>query len=201
MSAVVKEGGSSESAGTVKQNLAPSVTLVSSQMRPPKYSMIFRHMARPIPVPGYVALSCRRWKIRKTRSAYCGSIPIPLSVTENTQNAPSRLAVMAMRGGCSPLNFSALLSRFWKTTLRSVACARTTGSGAASTTAPAWSIRSDRFAFAVASAASLDTGPSSCSNRPTRLNASRSLISTCIRVAPSTANSMYWSAFSSSLPA
>ncbi len=91
-----------ELAGTVKQNLVPSVTPVSSQIRPPKYSMIFRHIARPMPVPGYAARSCRRWKIRKTRSAYCGSIPIPLSVTENDQNAPSRSAVTTMRGGCSP---------------------------------------------------------------------------------------------------
>ncbi len=35
---------------------------------------------------------------------------------------------------------------------------------------------------------------------PTRENASRSLISACIRFAPSTANSMYWSARSSSWP-
>jgi hypothetical protein len=39
----------------VKQNLAPSATPVSGQIRPPKYSMIFRHIVRPIPVPGYMA--------------------------------------------------------------------------------------------------------------------------------------------------
>ena len=27
------------------------LTVVSSQIRPPKFSMIFRHMARPMPVP------------------------------------------------------------------------------------------------------------------------------------------------------
>ncbi len=96
-----------------------------------------------------------------------------------------------MRGGRSPLNFSALLNRFWNTTLKSVSCARTTGSRPASITAPAAAIWSDRFAFATESAASQATGPRTCPDRPTRLNASRSLISTCIRLAPSTAKSMY----------
>ena len=38
--------------GRVKQNRVPPVKVVSSQIRPPKYSMIFRVMARPMPVPG-----------------------------------------------------------------------------------------------------------------------------------------------------
>src|SRR2546421_2284655 len=40
------------SAGRVKRIVVPWATDVSSQMRPPWYSMIFFAMARPIPVPG-----------------------------------------------------------------------------------------------------------------------------------------------------
>jgi hypothetical protein len=35
----------------VKQNRVPPVNVVSSQIRPPKFSMIFRVMDRPMPVP------------------------------------------------------------------------------------------------------------------------------------------------------
>ena len=67
--------------------------------------------------------------------------------------------------------------------------------------APDFSISSDRFARAWPSAVSLDTSDTGAAVCPIRLNASRSLISACIRFAPSTANSMYWSARASSLPA
>ncbi len=163
--------------------------------------MIFRHMASPMPVPGYVARSCSRWKITKIRSAYSALIPMPLSATANSQEEPSGTAVTLIRGGASPRNLTALLSRFWKTAVMSGSCAETTGSGPAVTVAPVCVSWLSRFACAAASAAAQETGPvSPAADRPTLLNASRSLISTCIRVAPSTANSMYWSARSSSWP-
>jgi hypothetical protein len=37
--------------GRVNQNRVPPVNAASSQIRPPKFSMIFRVMDRPMPVP------------------------------------------------------------------------------------------------------------------------------------------------------
>ena len=51
-------------------------------MRPPWRSTILRQIASPMPVPGYASLAWRRWKITKTRSAYSGSMPMPLSATD-----------------------------------------------------------------------------------------------------------------------
>ena len=56
-------------------------------MRPPWRSTIFLHTAKPIPVPGYSSRVCKRWKMTNIRSAYWGSMPIPLSFTENSQSA------------------------------------------------------------------------------------------------------------------
>ena len=53
----------------------------TSQMRPPWNSTILLQIARPMPVPVYSSLGCRRWKITKIRSAYRGAMPMPLSLT------------------------------------------------------------------------------------------------------------------------
>ena len=126
---------------------------------------------------------------------------MPLSLNENSQNGSSLVQVMTIRGGLPPLNFSALLSRFWNTAVSSGSSASTSGRCPVSTVAPVSSIVVARLFLAWASAASLDTSAGSRADRPTRLYWSRSLISACIRLAPSTANSMYWSARASSWPA
>ena len=62
-----------------------------------------------------------------------------------------------MRGGLPPLNFSALLSRFWNTAVSSGSSASTSGRCPVSTVAPVSSIAVARLFLAWASAASLDT--------------------------------------------
>ena len=52
-----------------------------------------------MPVPGYSPRPCSRWKMTKIRSAYCGSMPIPLSRTANNQSSPCRSAATWTRGG------------------------------------------------------------------------------------------------------
>ena len=94
---------------------------------------------------------------------------MPLSVKENSQKGPSRLVVITMRGGLPPLNFSALLSRFWNTAVSSVSSASTSGRCPVSTVAPVSSIAAARLFLAWASAASLDTRAGSRADRPTRL--------------------------------
>ena len=116
---------------------------------------------------------------------------MPLSVNENSQKGSSRLTVITIRGAWPLLNFSALLSRFWNTAVSSGISARTSGRWPAWMVAPDFSIDAARLARAWPSAASLETRAGSREDRPTRLYASRSLIRACIRLAPSTANSMY----------
>src|SRR5208282_5031693 len=83
-----------ESAGRVKLNLLPWPGVDSIQIRPPLCSITFLAMARPIPVPGYLLRSCRRWEIRNTRSRYSFSMPMPLSSITKCQNPPSSAAEM-----------------------------------------------------------------------------------------------------------
>ena len=94
---------------------------------------------------------------------------MPLSENENSQNGSSRRTVITMRGGFSPLNFSALLSRFWNTAMSRGSSASTSGRCPVSMVAPVSSICSARLARAWASAASLDTRAGSRSDRPTLL--------------------------------
>ena len=53
----------------------------STQIRPLWRSMMRLQIARPMPVPGN-SRPWKRLKIPKMRSEYCGSIPIPLSLTQ-----------------------------------------------------------------------------------------------------------------------
>jgi hypothetical protein len=126
---------------------------------------------------------------------------MPLSLNENSHCSPSLCADTEMRGGWSAANFSALLSRFWKTAVSSEVSPSTTGRWPASIVACEALTAGPRFAQAWASRMEQETSSRRWAVRPTRLNASRSLISCCMRLAPSTASSMYWSAFSSSRPA
>ena len=76
----------------------------------------------------------------------------------------------------------------------------TSGSGPGrSMTAPVSSTAADRAVTAASSGWSSGTGTRTSVARPTREKVSRSLIRTCIRFAPSTANSMYFRPRSSSL--
>ena len=85
-------------AGRVNLKVVPLPTHDSAQIRPPWRSMVFLQMARPIPVPGYSAAACARWKMSKMRSASAVSMPMPLSRTQKSHSAPSLVAEIAIRG-------------------------------------------------------------------------------------------------------
>ena len=159
-------------------------------------------MASPMPVPSYCERGCSRWKMTKIRSAYSASIPIPLSETRNFQHSPSRTAESSARGAASPRNLIAFPIRFWNTTRSSDASPMTVGSSPSTTiSAPLSSITRPRSARTRSTSAAQSTAVCGCSIRPTRENASRSLMRSCMRCAPSTAKPMYWSARASSSPA
>ncbi len=86
--------------GRVKLKVAPrSDCTGSSQMRPPWNSTMRRHRASPMPVPPYWSRRCSRWKTAKIRSAYCGSMPMPLSRTVTRHSAPGRARRRSTTGG------------------------------------------------------------------------------------------------------
>src|SRR5665648_163568 len=128
-------------------------------------------------------------------------MPIPLSWQTSSQKAPTRRASTRTTGARSGYrNFTALPRRFASSWARSSFSPRTTGRSPTSTSAPVSSITGCRSASTRRSVASRSTSVTSEPIRPTREKPSRSLIRRCIRLAPSTANPMYWSARSSSCP-
>src|SRR5437763_2302882 len=99
--------------GKVKQKVEPSPGAeFSSHMRPPYCSTNRLQIARPMPLPGYSCRLCNRLKSPKMRSANFGSMPIPLSATENTDQPSCSTAEMCTRGAFSLLYFRALLIKF-----------------------------------------------------------------------------------------
>ena len=66
---------------------------------------------------------CSRWPKSKTRSAYSGSMPMPLSATVNSQSASPGWPSMAISGGASLRNLTALAIRFWNSWASWMACA------------------------------------------------------------------------------
>src|SRR5215470_6973018 len=122
--------------GSSKKNVVPLPGSDSTQIRPPCRSMIFLQIARPTPVPGYVRRLCNRWKMTKMRSAYSGSMPMPLSRTDTTQRPFTGRAAMCTRGGSWRRNLIALPIRFWNSWRTCEASAGTIGSGSCVTTAP-----------------------------------------------------------------
>ncbi|CPU65144.1 Uncharacterised protein [Mycobacteroides abscessus] len=152
-------------------------------------------------MPSYTSLACRRWKMTNTRSAYCGSMPIPLSSTDSSQwvsRASTPTCTTGARSGWR--NFSALPTRFARSWCRSACSPTTTGSGSCVTRAPDSAILSEKSSSTPRSSSSRSTSTRSVPVRPTRENPSRSWMRRCMRFAPSTAKSMYWSARSSSSP-
>src|SRR5580698_4066997 len=88
----------SPSRGRVSQNREPPLGAGSIQIRPAVRSTILRHVAKPIPRPGYFEFS--RWSGWKIRSACCGSMPIPLSSTRNSHRPSFPDALIETRGVC-----------------------------------------------------------------------------------------------------
>src|ERR1700722_757477 len=139
-----------EAAGRVKLNLLPWPGVDSIQMRPPWCSITFLTMARPMPVPGYLLRSCRRWKIRNTRSRYAFSMPMPLSSIRKRQNPPSGAAEMRMSGvSPSRRNLIALPIKFWNSWPTWVRSPRISGSAPTSILAPLSDIAPCRLASTV----------------------------------------------------
>src|SRR5208282_4772872 len=77
------------SQGIVNLKTEPRPDCGSTQILPPQCSTIFLQMASPIPLPGYSARVCRRWKTTKTFSACSGPMPLPLSLTLNNHCSPA----------------------------------------------------------------------------------------------------------------
>src|SRR5712691_10442974 len=101
--------------GIVKKKAEPRPGSDSTQIRPPCLSTIFLQTARPMPVPGYSSRRWSRWNMTKSRSKYFGSMPIPLSLTENVHSRPFFFAAMWTLGFFVPWNLIALPTRFRKT--------------------------------------------------------------------------------------
>ena len=95
-------------------------------------------------------------------------------------------------------NLIPLLIRFWKTLIIRPLSQLTTGNTLAVTTAPVSSMAVVRLLTAASTHVPRSTATNRSGTRPTREKARRSLMSPCIRLAPSTANSMYWLPRSSS---
>src|SRR5271170_6829743 len=74
--------------GRAKRNVEPFPGCDSTEMLPPCRSTIFLQMAKPMPVPANSSRLCSRWNTPKILSKYCGSIPSPLSFTENVHLLP-----------------------------------------------------------------------------------------------------------------
>ena len=114
--------------GSVKWKRLPPPGAGSTQMRPWWRSTTVLQTVRPMPLPGTSSSLCRRWPKSNTRSAYSGSIPMPLSVTVNSHSASPGRAAMAISGGSSPRNLTALAIRFWNSWASWTACAGSRGS-------------------------------------------------------------------------
>src|SRR5687768_3771424 len=99
--------------GSVNRKLDPSPGRDSTQIVPPWRSTTFLQIARPMPVPGYSPLLCRRWSTMKMRSKYCGSMPMPLSRTAKVHSSGPSVTPTWMRGTEGERNLSALPIRFW----------------------------------------------------------------------------------------
>ena len=148
---------------------------------------------------GVLGRGCRRWKMTKTCSAYSGSMPMPLSATERPIVAVASARCRDHAARWSPRNLRALLMRFWKSGSSSGGSPGTVGRSSTVIAAGLLDHGGSRLSSRRHHLVQVDDG--SRLMRPTRENASRSLIRSCIRLAPSTAKSMYWSARSSSWPA
>lgn len=122
-----------------------------------------------------------------------GAIPIPLSVTVKCQTSSSRTQPTVITHGSSARrNFTAFPIRFCQIMARVVPSPFTSGSVSSRTTVvPDSSMTSARLASARSSERSRSTVLQLSWTRPTREKVSRSLMSTCMRLAPSTAKSMY----------
>ena len=87
-------------AGRAKWNVDPAPGVDSTHIRPPCHSMAFLQNASPSPLPG-CSLPCRRLNTPKIRAWNAGSMPGPLSRTENTHSGSWRLEETCTAGGCA----------------------------------------------------------------------------------------------------
>ena len=98
-------------------------------------SLFFLQIASPIPVPGYFSLLFNLLNISKILSEYCGSIPIPLSCTENIHSFSFFYAAIGIFGASPFWDFVPLIIRFWNTWTNWVESAITSGKGSWDTVA------------------------------------------------------------------
>ena len=165
-------------------NVAPRPGVDSAVIVPPCRSTILRHSARPIPVPGYSPRPCRRSNTRKIRPPYCGSKPIPLSLTVSVMMPSATPASIEISGSVSGRrNLIAFEIRFWNSWRIWTGSQLIVGSSATCTTAPdcsSWRLRSSSTSCTTWSRSA---GTNGRPWRVTRENLSKSSISVCIRAA------------------
>src|ERR1700727_3156757 len=102
-------------AAKANRKVDPAPRCDSTEIVPPCLSTIFLQMASPMPVPANSSRLCSRWNMPKILSKYCGSIPNPLSCTENFHRlSPSGMAEMCTVGISGRRYLIALPTRFWK---------------------------------------------------------------------------------------
>src|SRR5271154_742270 len=95
------------------RNVEPCPGSDSTEMLPPWRSTIFLQIANPMPVPANSSRLWSRWNMPKILSKYCGSMPRPLSFTENIHFfPPSMAAEMCIRGSPGFWYLMALPMRF-----------------------------------------------------------------------------------------
>ena len=194
----VRDHGADRSSmtGNVKRKVVPVRAEVSN---PDAAAVALDDLACTSPgrcrCPGRPRWWCSRWKITKMRSAYSGSMPMPLSRTENAHGRRPSLGRHVDRGGSLAAELERVADQVLEDLRQQRRLAQDRGQRIVRDPAPASSIGRRRLRQGASpQASSRSTGRAASPSRPTRENASRSLISCCIRLAPSTANSMYWSA-------
>ena len=155
-------------------------------MRPPQFSTIFLVMDRPMPVPEYSSLVCRRWNNSNILVKYSSEMPMPLSATQNSQWVSVLQELMMISGGTFLFRYlSAFEIRFWNTCLSGVLYQLITGSSSRTMMARDSLIcRCSRLRISCKSA-SISMSSNFFSRRLALENSSRSRMICRIRLAPS----------------
>ena len=111
----------------------------------------------PMPVPANSSRLCSRWNMPKILSKYCGSIPSPLSCTENFHSFHR-----SWRRRCGPSGIPglwylmALPTKFWNSWTSCISSAMTDGRRSCVTSAPLSSMAPRRLRSACCNASSLE---------------------------------------------
>ena len=194
--------------GSVNSNRVPSVWAVSIRIVPPWCSTIFLHQRQADAGPGVRLAAVQALEDDEDLVGELLGMPMPLSDTVITHSPSccryprSQSMTIAGRGDLRARNFIALPIRFCHSIVSSVGSPLIAGQRPvrAHDLGARLLDRDGQVGQAgVQRGVQVDLGLAVVPSRPTREKLSRSLISTCIRLAPSTAKPMYSIPRSSSL--